>query len=198
MAIEQYVGSIGRKAARRFGAAVEGQAGRQVRRWPASRTHRCSHAGCWRRRSVCHRGSTRGCGHRPHWWSAPWLRLRLRARARCRPGSRRRSCFRPVKWRAALTGDRPVGPRSAPIRAKAGRRRCVRLVMQRSKRIAAAFRGVIEGTFGQLHLITNFVPCRTQHANRTLGTMPAHARTWVYKAPRALGQAEQLGARTWC
>ena len=32
---------------------------------------------------------------------------------------------------------------------------------------------------------------QTQHANRTLGTMPAHARTWIYKAPRTLGQAEQ-------
>jgi hypothetical protein len=32
---------------------------------------------------------------------------------------------------------------------------------------------------------------QTQHANRTLGTMPAHARAWIYKAPRALGQAEQ-------
>lgn len=32
---------------------------------------------------------------------------------------------------------------------------------------------------------------QTQHADRTLESMPAHARTWIYKAPRQLGQAEQ-------
>jgi len=29
------------------------------------------------------------------------------------------------------------------------------------------------------------------HANRTIETMPAHARLWIYKAPRALSEAEQ-------
>jgi hypothetical protein len=35
----------------------------------------------------------------------------------------------------------------------------------------------------------------TSHACRTIDSMPAHARLWVYKAPRALSEAEQRMVR---
>jgi hypothetical protein len=45
-------------------------------------------------------------------------------------------------------------------------------------------------TKAELMMISNMTP-ETAHPCRTIADMPDHARVWIYKTPRPLGQAEQ-------